>query len=237
MNTNQRLVNARRIAAAATMALVASASSAVAFSLAPLAAPRSVGGKGAALGYATCDETCYDILDVDGDRTSLRDLLRPPAAPLAPPPAPRRASRRAPPVTVLRSIDDYMRHVLLEPEQLCVVRFSAPWCKVCRATSVSWERTATKLHRMSAEEGAQRIKFLSVSVDGKDEATAALKDILQVERVPQGIIHHPAQGLFGRKVDLDRANLTALRKRLEAYVGREGAEAGALFDDGAPSLQ
>jgi len=250
MNANQRLVDARRIVAAAAIALVASASSAIAFSLAPLAASRSVGGKDTALGYVTHGEGYYDILDVDGDRTSLRDLLRPPAAPLEAPPTPERgvatpsvsrASRRAPAVTVLRSIEDYRRHVLREPDQLCIVRFSAPWCKVCRTTSVSWERTATKIHKMSARlgdaKGAKRIKFLSVSVDGKDEATAALKDMLQVERVPQGIIHHPAQGLFGQKVDLNRANLTALRKRLETYVGQEGVETGVVFDDGAQSLQ
>jgi len=247
-------MDARLVAVVVAIAITALSSSALALSLAPLvpSRTRTTSSTGTALGYMTHLDSYNDILDVDGDRMSLRALLDPPAAPRealatleqetsissrsnssSSSSSSSRASQRVSPITTLRSIQDYQRHVLHEPNQLCIIRFSAPFCKVCRTTSVSWERMASKIHKM----GAKRIKFLSVSVDGKDAATTALKDMLQVKRVPQGIIHHPTQGLFGQKVDLNRANLTALRKRLETYVGEEGAEGGILLDVGLHSLQ
>jgi len=191
---------------------------------------------GTALGYMTHQDTYYDIVDVDGDRMSLRALLEPPAPPRAAPepPAPEpttrgggagRASRRPQPVTELRSIEDYQRHVLHNSNQLSIIRFSSPACKLCRTTAVAWERMAGKI----GPRGGGRIRFLSVSVDGRDRATVALKDLLRVERVPSGILHHPAGGILGSKLDLDRSSLTALRKRLEAYV-EEGARGGSLLD-------
>jgi hypothetical protein len=47
-------------------------------------------------------------------------------------------------------------------------------------------------------------------------SSIALKDMLGVDHIPQGIIHHPSRGLFGRKVDLNRSNLSLLRKQLES---------------------
>lgn len=246
-------MDARLIVVFVAIVLFASATSALALSLTPLDSSRtrtrsSTGtinssSSSTALDYMTGLNTYHDILDVDGDRTSLRTLLDPPAAPreTLPPPEPEatapsrtsssssRTSQRTSSITVLHSIQDYQRHVLHVPNRLCIVRFSAPYCKACRLTNVSWERMAAKIHKLAAG-GTTRIKFLAVSVDGKDEATAALKDMLRVDRVPQGILHYPARGLFGQKVDLDRANLAALRKRLEAHVEGEGAEGGVLFD-------
>ena len=118
---------------------------------------------------------------------------------------------------------------------MCVIRFSAPWCQVCRSTDVAWERMAAKIHKSNNSDGNEtgtRIKFFSVRVDGKDESTAALKDMLQVNKVPQGVVHHPSEGVFGRKIDLTRSNLSALKKRLEAFLGEEGASGGAAMLDG-----
>lgn len=233
------MTNAHLIVIAAVVATVPCARA-----LAPTPPPpRTTSSAGrTALGYMTHHDSYYDILDVDGDRMSLRALLEPPAAPREAPPASptssgsssssrvratssgSRASQRAPPVTELRSVYDYQRHVLHAPNQLSIIRFSAPFCKTCRATAVSWERMAAKIQKSAGE----RIKFLSVSVDGKDRDTLALKDLLRVEKVPQGVLHHPARGVLGSKVDLNRANLAALRKRLERYV-EEGAR-GPLID-------
>jgi len=251
-NTNSRSKNVRLLLVFAATVVLASAPSARALSPAPLSNPGSSTGTTSttALGYMTHGDSYYDILDVDGDRMSLRVLLEPPSAPMKAVPTPvpvqeastpsrsssrsssiravgsrSRTSERISPVTALHSIQDYQRHVLHAPNQLCIIRFSAPFCKVCRTTSVSWERMASKIHKS----GGERIKFLSVSVDGKDEDTLALKDLLRVEKVPQGILHHPARGVLGSKVDLNRANLTALRKRLERYV-EEGPGGGPLFD-------
>ena len=195
------------------------------------------------LRYRHYHDSYYDIVDVDGDRTSLRSLLDPPAAPwtsssqmaeeadasggvggaTTTTSTTRSIDRRASTVTELRSVEDYRDLVLRDNEdRLCVVRFSAPWCKVCRATNVAWERMAAKITSAcnSADDGAGgRVRFYSVIVDGADGSpSAALRDMLGVIRVPQGIIHHPSGGLLGRKVDLDRSNLTLLKKRLEGYV-------------------
>lgn len=137
----------------------------------------------------------------------------------------------------LNSIDDYHRHVLQSPDKLHVIRFSAPWCQVCRTTNVAWERLASRVSKASSSAAsvpAHRIQFLSVSVDGKNEDAAALKDMLQIEKVPQGIVHHPSGGVFGAKVDMHRTNLGTLRKNLERYCtytrDEDGLQAGMLLD-------
>jgi len=136
----------------------------------------------------------------------------------------------------LNSVDDYHRHVLQSPDKLHVIRFSAPWCQVCRTTNVAWERLASRVSKASSSASvpAHRIQFLSVSVDGKNEDAAVLKDMLQIEKVPQGIVHHPSGGVFGAKVDMHRRNLGTLRKNLERYCtytrDEDGLQAGMLLD-------
>mmetsp|Transcript_14621 Transcript_14621/g.32149 ORF Transcript_14621/g.32149 Transcript_14621/m.32149 type:complete len:199 (-) Transcript_14621:153-749(-) len=122
---------------------------------------------------------------------------------------PAEADRRRSSVISLNSIEDYNRHVLQNPDRLHIIRVSAPWCRVCHSTAVAWERMASKLAA-----GDSPIQFFSVEVDGKNEEAAALKDMLQIDRVPQGIIHHPT---FGRRIDMHRKNLMALKKSLESY--------------------
>mmetsp|Transcript_820 Transcript_820/g.1135 ORF Transcript_820/g.1135 Transcript_820/m.1135 type:complete len:300 (-) Transcript_820:141-1040(-) len=187
------------------------------------------------------DEATFTTLDVDADRMPLSILLEPPAAPFTregteqeqqhqelPPnttpsrPSSRetstasRAATRSSPITQLFNIQDYHQHVLNEPNQLCIIRFHAPWCQVCRTTNVSWERMASKIVKMNSSK--RNIKFLSVSLDGKNEEAAELKDMLQIESVPQGVIHYASEGLFGQKVHLNRKNLGVLKKQLESYL-------------------
>mmetsp|Transcript_29341 Transcript_29341/g.44146 ORF Transcript_29341/g.44146 Transcript_29341/m.44146 type:complete len:231 (-) Transcript_29341:284-976(-) len=142
------------------------------------------------------DEATFTTLDVDADRMPLSILLEPPAAPFTregteqeqqqqelPPntspsrPSSRvtstasRAATRSSPITQLFSIQDYNKHVLnSSPNQLCIIRFHAPWCQVCRTTNVSWERMASKIVKMNSSK--RNIKFLSVSLDGKNEEAA-----------------------------------------------------------------
>lgn len=193
-----------------------------------------------ALPYTNYHSSYYEIVDVDGDRMSLLSLLDPPVAPRvdipsqpeeseSPTGSVGRASQRASPIIKLQSIQDYHRHVLNEPNQLCIIRFSAPWCKVCKSTSVSWERMASKIMK-TVKNDKRRIKFFSVSLDGKDEKTVLLKDMLQVRRIPQGIIHHPTQGVFGQRVDLNRSNLSTLKKKLETYLEDGKMGSGSLLD-------
>eukprot|EP00573_Skeletonema_grethae_P000119 CAMPEP_0201688224 /NCGR_PEP_ID=MMETSP0578-20130828/1980_1 /ASSEMBLY_ACC=CAM_ASM_000663 /TAXON_ID=267565 /ORGANISM="Skeletonema grethea, Strain CCMP 1804" /LENGTH=242 /DNA_ID=CAMNT_0048172457 /DNA_START=213 /DNA_END=941 /DNA_ORIENTATION=+ len=188
------------------------------------------------------DEATFTILDVDADRMPLSILLAPPAAPLtkqategeqehqestlntSPSKSPfrvtstaSRAATRSSPITQLFSIQDYNKHVLnSSPNQLCIIRFHAPWCQVCRTTNVSWERMASKIVKMNSSN--RNVKFLSVSLDGKNEEVVALKDMLNIEGVPQGVIHHASDGVFGQRVNLNRKNLGVLKKQLESYL-------------------
>lgn len=176
----------------------------------------------------------------------------------------RAISSRISPIIELHSIQDYRNHILLNNNNkinnnnnimataspLCIIRFSAPWCKVCRSTDVAWERMASKFSSAAAaatttaietttaaSAASKPIKFFTVNLnhmnknknnddddDGRicDPAssggTSALKDMLQIDRVPQGIIHHPALGIYERKVNLHRSNLSSLKKRLEQYL-------------------
>ena len=113
-------------------------------------------------------------------------------------------------ITPLKSIEDYNKYVLEQPDALHIIRFSTPWCHMCKLTNVAWERMAAKL---AQKHGA--IRFYSVTVDGRDDDVDALKDALQIDKVPQGIINHPA---FQQRIDMDRKNLSALRKSLDGLA-------------------
>eukprot|EP00986_Skeletonema_menzelii_P018253 scaffold26600_cov166-Skeletonema_menzelii.AAC.2 len=188
------------------------------------------------------DEASFTTLDVDADRMPLSILLDPPAAPLTKEGSEQeqrqqettlhttltrsplrvtstasRAATRSSPITQLFSIQDYKKHVLnSSPNQLCIIRFHAPWCQVCRTTNVSWERMASKLVKMNSS--TRTVKFLSVSLDGKNEEVEELKDMLQIESVPKGVIHHESDGVVGQKVNLNRKNLGVLKQQLESYL-------------------
>ena len=180
------------------------------------------------------EKATFASLDVDADRSPLSILLEPPTPPLSEhlhtnmtnsrqssrvTTTRSRATTRSSPITQLLSIQDYHQHVLNEPDQLCIIRFHAPWCQVCRTTNVSWERMASKMVKMTSSK--RNIKFFSVSLDGKNEEVEELKDMLQIESVPHGVIHYANEGLFGQKVHLNRKNLSVLKKQLESYLTNE----------------
>ena len=198
--------------------------------------------------------TSFTTLDVDADRMPLSILLEPPAAPLTKQKEQEqqqqdehsplnitpshqstrvtstasRATTRSSPITQLFSIQDYNKHVLnSSPTQLCIIRFHAPWCQVCRTTNVSWERMASKLVKMNSSK--RNVKFLSVNLDGKNEEVVELKDMLKIEGVPQGVIHYANEGLFGQKVNLNRKNLGVLKKQLESYLTNDLGENMFLY--------
>ena len=78
---------------------------------------------------------------------------------------------------------------------------------------------ASKLVKMNSSTRA--VKFLSVSLDGKNEEVVELKDMLNIEGVPMGVIHHESDGVIGQKVNLNRKNLGVLKKQLESYLTNE----------------
>jgi len=156
-------------------------------------------------------------------RTSLRyqDSPEPPFTPATNAQARQVPSRRRPAevttsrsgskITSLKSIEDYNKYVLEQPDALHIIRFSAPWCQMCKSTDVAWERMAAKL---ALKHGS--IRFYSVTVDDRDDDVIALKNSLQIDKVPQGIIRHPT--FQQQRIDMHRKNLSALRKSLDGLA-------------------
>jgi len=202
----------------------------------------------------------YDshLFDVESDRTSLRTLLDPPAAPFVPiqkkellqtPEERARALRssssrvtRATPtsITSLYNIQDYQEQILNSSGneyELSIIRFKAPWCQTCRTTNLAWERMASRLSKASSQSSKNKVKFYQVELDGKEESTA-LKDFLEIEGVPQGVMHIPNLGIDEQKVKLHRKNLTQLKKNLDRFLtvvsrtptGDDGLQGGMLLD-------
>ena len=207
----------------------------------------------------------YDshLFDVESDRTSLRTLLDPPAAPFVPthikkessstvlqtPEERARALRssssrvtRATPtsITSLYNIQDYQEQILNSSTngyELSIIRFKAPWCQTCRTTNLAWERMASRLSKASSQSSKNKVKFYQVELDGKEDSTA-LKDFLEIEGVPQGVMHIPNLGIDEQKVKLHRKNLTQLKKNLDRFLtvvsrtptGDDGLQGGMLLD-------
>lgn len=172
--------------------------------------------------------------DVDADRFTLSTLLEPPAAPyvredavtsssLAPPKqAMSRMTTKSSTITPLVSIEDYNRHILSNDSTgLKLIRFSAPWCQVCRTTNVAYDRMASKLAK------GGDVQFYSVLIDSNkpEDTKNLLKDHLEVQAVPTGVLYHPSRGIVG-KVNLNRGNMSELKKRLDGYAN------GALHRQG-----
>ena len=140
-----------------------------------------------------------------------------------------RATTRSSPIISLETISDYQTHILDQSStsssninnKLSIVRFHAPWCKVCQTTSVSYERLAAKLKHQTS------IQFASVNLSPKHPETNELKELLQIEGVPTGVIFH--QGKMVGKVTLNRVNLSELKKRLGLYLEGE-SELDMLLD-------
>mmetsp|Transcript_22479 Transcript_22479/g.48743 ORF Transcript_22479/g.48743 Transcript_22479/m.48743 type:complete len:259 (-) Transcript_22479:418-1194(-) len=154
-------------------------------------------------------------------------------------------------VRSVRTMKEYEACVLEERDKLVIIRFHAPWCRVCKATNIAYERYATKLQTSHPHQ----IKFLSVTLDGSDE-TNELKDSLSknhgldVIKVPMAMLYHPSlitssessssssskkeeyqesssQGIFG-KVNLNRRMLSMLRQNVEIYLKGGGGNVGLI---------
>jgi len=173
--------------------------------------------------------------EVDADRFSLASLLEPPAAPYIKqddhsmavsstssspsvmPTSSRIATKTSSVITPLYSIQDYNHHILNNTNnnhsknQLKLIRFTAPWCQVCRSTHVAYERMVSKLSKHNSNND---IAFYSVSIDSNDPSDSknVLKDYLNVHAVPTCIIHHSPKGAAG-KITLNPSNLNELKKR------------------------
>mmetsp|Transcript_28771 Transcript_28771/g.52582 ORF Transcript_28771/g.52582 Transcript_28771/m.52582 type:complete len:273 (-) Transcript_28771:765-1583(-) len=152
-------------------------------------------------------------------------------------------------VRSVRTMKEYEAFVLEERDKLVIVRFHAPWCRVCKATNIAYERYATKLQTSHPHQ----IKFLSVTLDGSDDTNELKNSLsknhgLDVRKVPMAMLYHPSlvasspsesssskeeeyqvssQGIFG-KVNLNRRMLSMLRHNVELYLKGGGGDVGLI---------
>ena len=142
-------------------------------------------------------------------------LFEAPAEPLPSAIESRRAiPNKSSPVQSIRTIEQYNTQVHQEMNKLVIVRFHAPWCRMCKFTNVAYERMASKFQKLSPHS----IKFMSVYLDGSDE-TNQLKDMLGVEGVPFGLVRF---GGMSKRVNLNRANMGMLKRQLRLFVENDG---------------
>lgn len=140
-----------------------------------------------------------------------------------------RASSRPSPILSLESMAD-CESAVLDPEgedfdKVTILRFHAPWCKVCQTTSVAYERLAAKMDKTSSS--SRGIRFASVNLTPKNPRLGELKEWFEVQGVPMGVFLH--RGEVIGKVTLNRGNLSELKKRLGGYL--EGTvEVDGLFE-------
>ena len=117
------------------------------------------------------------------------------------------------PIISLHNIQDYQRHVINKPQHICIIHFTDRYeCKELE----EYKQMATSLSRNKNNEcdnNRTKIKFFSIHINEKDDDTAVLKDMLQIKQIPQGVIHHPREALFLKKM----SKLSILREYLERH--------------------
>jgi len=133
-------------------------------------------------------------------------------------------------VRSIRNVEDFKTLALEEDEKLVIIRFHAPWCRVCKATDVAYERCAAKIQKAYPSQ----VKFLSANFDGKEKMNE-LRDLLleehhtDVRGVPMGMLFHPSYGVVGN-IRLTRKHLMALKLKLKIYFDGED-DLLSLLDD------
>ena len=117
----------------------------------------------------------------------------------------------SPPIISLHNIQDYQLHVINKPQHMCIIHFTDRYeCKELEA----YKRMAESLtnNNNGCDNNRTKIKFFSVHINEKtDDDTAVLKDMLQIKHIPQGVIHHPRQAIFLKKM----SSLRITREYLE----------------------
>mmetsp|Transcript_8385 Transcript_8385/g.17486 ORF Transcript_8385/g.17486 Transcript_8385/m.17486 type:complete len:250 (-) Transcript_8385:172-921(-) len=161
-----------------------------------------------------------------------------------------RASSRPSPVLSLESMAD-CESAALDPrgenfDKVTILRFHAPWCKVCQTTSVAYERLAAKMDKASsssssasASASARGVRFASANLTPKNPRVGELKEWFEVEGVPMGVFLH--RGEVIGKVTLNRGNLSELKNRLEGYlegtVEVDGLLEGLMYSAGSDDAE
>lgn len=113
------------------------------------------------------------------------------------------------PIISLHNIQDYQRHVIKKPEHMCIIHFTDRYD--CNELEEYKQMAGALTRNKLCDKNRTKIKFFSVHIDEKDDNTTVLKDMLQIKLMPQGVIHHPREALFLKKMP----KLSILREYLE----------------------
>ena len=113
------------------------------------------------------------------------------------------------PIISLHNIQDYQRHVINKPQHICIIHFTDR--HECKELEEYKQMVVSLNNNKLCDKNRTKIKFFSVHIDEKDDNTAILKDMLQIKHMPQGVIHHPREALFLKKM----SKLRILREYLE----------------------
>ena len=111
-------------------------------------------------------------------------------------------------VMTVENINDYKIHVADEAERITVVRFSAPWCRSCKASRPLFRKMAGEY---SENHG---VKFVEVPLT-KDNAY--LHQGLGVPSLPWAHIYHPEGGLVEER-KMSKKHIGKVRRSLQWYV-------------------
>ena len=115
----------------------------------------------------------------------------------------------SPPIISLHNIQDYQRHVINKPQHICIIHFTDRYD--CNELEEYKQMVASLNNNKLCDKNKTKIKFFSVHINEKDDDTAVLKDMLQIKHMPQGVIHHPREALFLKKM----SKVSILREYLE----------------------
>ena len=116
------------------------------------------------------------------------------------------------PIISLHNIQDYQRHVINKPQHICIIHFTDRYdCKELEEYKQMARSLTIRNGNNDKHNNRTKIKFFSVHIDEKDDNAAVLKDMLQIKHMPQGVIHHPRQAIFLKKM----SSLRILREYLE----------------------
>lgn len=113
------------------------------------------------------------------------------------------------PIISLHNIQDYQMHIINKPEHICIIHFTDRY--ECKELEEYKQMVASLNNNKLCDKNKTKIKFFSVHINEKDDDTAVLKDMLQIKHMPQGVIHHPREALFLKKM----SKVSILREYLE----------------------